>query len=69
MFQGLAERIEQDCGVKVFAHDHRKHFAWIGGSIFSCMESSKERFISKHEYEEHGANRIVTKKCPFAFIS
>ena len=68
MFKGLAERIEKDCGVKVFADDHRKHFAWIGGSIFSCMESSRKMFISKAEYEEHGAMRIVSRRCPLALI-
>lgn len=68
MFHGLAERLEQDCGVKVYADEHRKHFAWIGGSVFSCLDTSKKLFITKAEYEEHGATRMVAQKCAFPLI-
>jgi actin len=68
MFPGLAERLEQDCGVKVYAGENRKHFAWIGGSVFSCLDTSKKLFITKAEYEEHGAARITAQKCPFPLI-
>lgn len=40
----------------------RKYAAWIGGSILASLGSFHQLWISKKEYEEHGAG-IVEKRC------
>ncbi|KAF3033529.1 NuA4 histone acetyltransferase subunit [Didymella keratinophila] len=40
----------------------RKYAAWIGGSILASLGSFHQLWISKKEYEEHGAS-IVEKRC------
>jgi actin-related protein 4 len=40
----------------------RKYAAWIGGSILASLGSFHQMWISRKEYEEHGAN-IVEKRC------
>ncbi|KAI9722668.1 MAG: NuA4 histone acetyltransferase subunit [Candelaria pacifica] len=40
----------------------RRFGAWIGGSILASLGSFHQMWISKKEYEEHGAN-IVEKRC------
>lgn len=40
----------------------RKFGAWIGGSIVASLGTFHQMWISKKEYEEHGAN-IVEKRC------
>jgi actin-related protein 4 len=40
----------------------RKYAAWIGGSILASLGSFHQLWISRKEYEEHGAN-IVEKRC------
>ena len=41
----------------------RRHSAWLGGSILSSLGSFQQMWMSKQEYEEHGAN-LVHRKCP-----
>lgn len=40
----------------------RKYAAWIGGSILASLGSFHQLWISKKEYDEHGAG-IVEKRC------
>jgi actin-related protein 4 len=40
----------------------RKYAAWIGGSILASLGSFHQLWISRKEYEEHGAG-IVEKRC------
>lgn len=40
----------------------RKFGSWIGGSIMASLGTFHQMWISKKEYEEHGAN-IVEKRC------
>lgn len=40
----------------------RKFGSWIGGSIVASLGTFHQMWISKKEYEEHGAN-IVEKRC------
>ncbi|KAF1365217.1 actin-like protein-like protein 6A [Lizonia empirigonia] len=40
----------------------RKYAAWIGGSILASLGSFHQLWISRKEYEEHGAS-IVEKRC------
>ena len=48
--------------VKVVAPQERKFLVWIGGSILSSLSTFQTMWITKAEYEEHGAG-IVHKKC------
>ena len=36
----------------------RRHSAWLGGSILASLGSFHQMWISKQEYEEHGASII-----------
>jgi len=52
--------------LKIFASPNsaeRKFSVWIGGSILASLGSFHQMWISKAEYEEHGAS-IVERKCP-----
>lgn len=40
----------------------RKFASWIGGSILASLGTFHQMWISRKEYEEHGAN-IVEKRC------
>lgn len=40
----------------------RRYATWLGGSILASLGSFHQLWISKKEYEEHGAN-IVEKRC------
>ena len=70
MFEGMESRLQQEVAakapasvkVKVLASPERKYSVWIGGSIISSLSSFGSMWISKEEYEEHGAG-IVHRKC------
>jgi len=40
----------------------RKYGAWIGGSVLASLGTFHQMWISKKEYEEHGAS-IIEKRC------
>jgi actin-related protein len=48
--------------IKVVAPPERKHSAWIGGSILSCISTLQTMWITKEEYDESGPS-IVHRKC------
>lgn len=68
----LPERIQSDLAtmypnprVKVIAPGNasdRKFGAWIGGSIQASLGTFHQMWISRREYEEHGAG-IIDKRC------
>ena len=70
MFPGIPERLSKEVTalapttmkVKVVAPQERKFLVWIGGSILSSLSTFQTMWITKAEYEEHGAG-IVHKKC------
>jgi len=70
MFPGFAERLYQSIvdqtptsiKVKVVDPKERKYSVWIGGSILGSLDSFKDMWITKDDYEEIGA-RIVHSKC------
>ncbi|CAM9575861.1 unnamed protein product [Ectocarpus sp. 6 AP-2014] len=75
-FEGLAERVKAEIEqsldapstgwrVKVLAagNNERKVSTWLGGSILASLGSFHEMWLSKSEYEEHGAH-MIDKKCP-----
>ena len=72
LINGFTERLNQELnamypGTRVRIHapgplSERKFGAWIGGSILASLGTFHQMWISRREYEEHGAN-IVEKRC------
>ena len=72
MIERLPERIMQELSalypnprVRVHtsnSYTDRKFGAWIGGSVLASLGTFHQMWISKKEYEEHGAS-IVDKRC------
>ena len=72
MIEKLAERLQSDLQamfpnpkVRVLANNNtveRKYGAWIGGSVLGSLGTFHQMWISKKEYDEHGAS-IVEKRC------
>jgi len=74
MFANMRERLEaalfdhapQNVKTKVIASMNsveRRFATWIGGSILASLGSFQQLWMSKQEYEEHGAN-LIQRKCP-----
>ncbi|KAF8055322.1 ARP4 [Scenedesmus sp. PABB004] len=70
----MRERLELDIStaapggtkVKVTAPvnpTERRHAVWIGGSILASLGSFQQMWLSKQEYEEHGAG-LIHRKAP-----
>jgi actin-like protein 6A len=74
LFPNLKERLERELvdaapatiKLKLLASastPERKYSVWLGGSILASLGSFQQLWMSKAEYEEHGA-AYVHKKCP-----
>eukprot|EP00271_Cylindrocystis_brebissonii_P008904 TRINITY_DN23429_c0_g1_i1.p1 TRINITY_DN23429_c0_g1~~TRINITY_DN23429_c0_g1_i1.p1 ORF type:complete len:292 (-),score=47.62 TRINITY_DN23429_c0_g1_i1:617-1450(-) len=62
----LLDEAPQSARVKVLASANsaeRRFSVWIGGSILASLGSFQQMWLSKTEYEEHGAS-YVHRKCP-----
>lgn len=61
----LYEVCPQNVRVKALANSstERRFSSWIGGSILSSLGSFQQMWMSKQEYEEHGAI-MIERKCP-----
>lgn len=67
MFPGLVERLragigEKHSALKVIAQPERKMSAWIGGSVWAELSSSKNLWTTKEEFDAHGPD-VVHSKC------
>ena len=72
LIRGLPDRLQQEltkmyptARVRIQASGmsvERKFGSWIGGSIVSSLGTFHQMWISKKEYDEHGAS-IVEKRC------
>lgn len=70
MFPQIAERLNYELSevapsntkVKVSAPSERKYTGWIGGSIIASLSTFQVMWITKSEFDEHGAG-IVHRKC------
>ena len=75
LFAGMADRMAKslnadDClgssvKIKMIAHSaavERRYSAWIGGSILASLQSFQSRWVSKHEFHDHGA-AIAERRC------
>ena len=72
LIPGFVERVQKhvpenaspNVKVKVIAHmpSERKFSAWIGGSILSSLGSFQQMWMSRQEFDEHGAI-MIERKC------
>ncbi|MCJ1474134.1 NuA4 histone acetyltransferase subunit [Lambiella insularis] len=72
LMQGFTDRLNQELvalypgpRVRISAAGNmyeRKYASWIGGSILASLGTFHQMWISKKEYDEHGAG-IVEKRC------
>ena len=70
MYEGLADRVKSEISqmapagseVRVVATPDRKFSVWKGASTLASLSTFGASWISKEEYEEHGA-MIVHRKC------
>lgn len=71
MVQGFNDRLSYELGLKlpgqkVKIHSpgnviERRFSSWLGGSILASLGTFHQLWISKQEYEEHGANIVHTR--------
>ena len=73
LFNGFPERFQKQISntnkqlykLKIITHPsntERKFASWIGGSILSSLGTFHQLWLSKAEFEEHGA-MIIERKC------
>ena len=73
LFNGFPERFQKQISssnkqtykIKIITHPsstERKFASWIGGSILSSLGTFHQLWLSKAEFEEHGA-MIIERKC------
>ncbi|CDR99164.1 related to ACT1-actin [Sporisorium scitamineum] len=72
LIPGLSDRLSYELGVKaphqkIKIHSpgnttERRHSSWLGGSILASLGTFHQLWISKQEYDEHGA-AIVHARC------
>ena len=70
MYQGLADRLKNEivslapagAEIKIIAAADRKFAVWKGASTFCSLSTFASSWITKEDYNEHGAG-IVHRKC------
>jgi actin len=69
-FKNIGKRMQKEIQqlvpkkkVVVYSPQGRRFSAWIGGSLLASMDTMDQCWITKKDYEEHGA-QIIHKKCP-----
>ena len=70
MYNGLPDRLKDEvvalapagAEIKVIAGADRKFAVWKGASTFASLSTFEASWITKSDYEEHGAG-IVHRKC------
>lgn len=70
MFEGIGERLLREIenrapksiSVKVIASPDRRYAVWRGGSTLTSLSTFASMWITKEDYDEHGAS-IVHRKC------
>merc|ERR1711957_838369 len=70
MYEGIADRLKSELTalappsseIRIVASPDRKYAVWKGASTLASLSTFQASWISKEEYEEHGAS-IVHRKC------
>jgi actin-related protein len=71
LFKGFVDRLQnaipeispQNIKARVISTSDRKFSPWVGGSILSSLGSFQQMWMSRQEYQEHGAI-MIERKCP-----
>jgi len=70
MYEGIPERLKDEIAalapagsdVKIIATPERKYAVWVGGSTLASLSTFASSWVSKEDYEEHGA-AVIHRKC------
>ena len=70
-YKGFLERLQrqipevapQQVRVKCISSAEKRFTPWMGGSILSSLGSFQQMWMSRQEFEEHGAI-MIERKCP-----
>ena len=70
MYEGMADRLKQElvarapsgAEIRVVAAADRKYAVWKGGSTLASLSTFASSWVTKEDYEEHGA-AIIHRKC------
>lgn len=70
MYNGMADRLKDEitalapagAEIKVIAGADRKFAVWKGASTFASLSTFEASWITRADYDEHGAG-IVHRKC------
>ena len=70
MYEGIADRLKTELTtlapagseIRIVASPDRKYAVWKGASTLASLSTFAASWISKEEYDEHGAG-IVHRKC------
>jgi len=71
MIKGLDERLKIELGklapdssnIRIYGQDERRFVCWMGASVLAELEDFRREWITREEYDEHGAV-IIHKRCP-----
>lgn len=70
MYEGMSDRVKSEITalappsseIRIIATPDRKYAVWKGASTLASLSTFASSWISKEEYEEHGAG-IIHRKC------
>ena len=70
MYEGMADRLKQElvtrapsgAEIRVVAAADRKYAVWKGGSTLASLSTFSSSWVTKEDYEEHGA-AVIHRKC------
>jgi len=70
MYEGMADRLKQElvnrapsgAEIRVVAAADRKYAVWKGGSTLASLSTFESSWVTKDDYEEHGA-AVIHRKC------
>lgn len=56
LHKSVSKLAPKDVKIKLIAPKNRDVSCWIGGSTLSALKAFNEMWVTKQEYQEHGAN-------------
>merc|ERR1711990_1310646 len=70
MYEGIPDRLKKElvdkapsgAEIRIVAAADRKYAVWRGGSTLASLSTFKSSWVSKEEYNEHGAP-VIHRKC------
>ena len=70
MYEGIADRLKSEIAnlapsgaeVRVVASADRKYAVWRGASTLASLSTFSSSWVTKADYDEHGAS-VIVRKC------